>query len=85
LAVKNVNQSGSIQVYPNPVTSLFHINGLTKELSYSLTDVLGNSMRYGILKAGDNTVDASNIPSGIYFLKFTNEEGLVEVKKITKE
>lgn len=70
-------------VYPNPALDIIHIQGVTSQIKntliYSVTGQL-------ILPAPLNseTINISNLPSGIYFLEIITSEGDKQIQKFIK-
>ncbi len=72
-----------VQVYPNPVTDAFHINGLNGISTLSLTDLSGRLMLQK--QVSDNeSVSINTFPQGIYVLKISNKDSVCE-RKIVKQ
>ena len=40
---------------------------------------------YSQLNSGHNTIDVSNLSSGVYFIKMQNEQGIVSQEKFIKD
>lgn len=90
--VNELTQSIGLNVFPNPVSSIFKINFTLSDVSevkYSLTDVLGktiiqsNKQKYDI---GEHQIEVniSHLPEGIYILQF-ELNGQKMARKIVKE
>ncbi|WP_448606110.1 M4 family metallopeptidase [Paenimyroides ceti] len=76
--------NNKISAYPNPVTDKsFTINvGFTETTSFEIYDVLGKKVRNAtVLQEGENTINVSEIQTGIYILKF-NVNGKSLSKKL---
>lgn len=59
-----------IELFPNPVETTFYI--LTNEQSiYILYDIMGKIIIEGQLQVGKNQIDISNLPKGLYLIKYT--------------
>jgi len=69
-----------VQLYPNPVNGILHINGL-KDASVKLFSVNGKEMMSLDTFSG-NSIDVSLLPAGIYIMNVTTNEGLQVRKKI---
>lgn len=76
----NETQSLSIKIYPNPTQLSFQINNDVLGLLeiYSLNGTLIYSELIGLNK----TIDVSQFEKGIYFIKFSNTEGIATKKLI---
>ena len=70
----------AVRCYPNPVQNVLNVNGGTGSLD--VRDVQGN-----VLLAQEHelssTLDFSNLPHGVYFVRLTNESGQF-VQKVIK-
>ena len=72
----------SIDVFPNPTNNTLYVK-LNKKASYSLLDGIGKIRMVGDLFKAENSINLSQLASGIYFLKIkTNNQ--VEIKKVVK-
>ena len=72
-----------IHTYPNPVTDVLHVT--TTELQhYVLHNLMGVVVLQGSLDK-QNSIDMKAIPSGIYLLQLTNQEGQRTVLRVVKE
>ncbi len=67
LDIADLSLSGTM-IYPNPVTNNLNIH-TSKIMSYQLRDITGKLIKKGNLKVGDNQLDISNYPAGIYILQ----------------
>ena len=74
--ITDVEESQSIVdilIYPNPTNSLINIQRNTDEkTNFELVSALGENVFSGILQTSNETLDISQFPTGIYFLKFEN-------------
>ncbi|MDO5980801.1 T9SS type A sorting domain-containing protein [Flavivirga spongiicola] len=67
LSVKE-NQINQLRVYPNPATKHITIQKSNDKIeTITLINLLGESV-YSIYKANTNSIDVSNLPSGMYIL-----------------
>ncbi|MFN5983157.1 MAG: T9SS type A sorting domain-containing protein [Fluviicola sp.] len=68
----------NFSIYPQPFTNAFTISSrseLTSPLSYQLVDVFGRIHLQGKLENQTQTIDAKDLPAGMYFLKIDNGDG----------
>ena len=83
--INNIVAIENIEIYPNPTNRVFNLQ-MSKfaNVQIAIYDVMGEKVYSSII-----TNQSSNInleaPSGIYFLKITNQDGSSAVKKIIKE
>jgi hypothetical protein len=75
-----------MDIYPNPTTGIITIelSQTAKESVLAIININGQELLKHQLKANKTQIDISNLKSGIYFAKLTNEN-TVEVRKIVKE
>jgi hypothetical protein len=80
----NTIEENTIQVYPNPATSIVTIS-VTDVDSYNLsvTDLTGKIVMTKSLNGIQNTIDISNLATGAYFFNLSSGEKN-EVVKILK-
>ncbi len=74
-----------VEIYPNPVSDALHIklNATGNGYSYSLVNILGQSVTQGHLHQGTTTIPVKDFDNGVYFLKITGPSNqIVNVKKI---
>jgi len=75
----------SIKLFPNPSeTGVFYLELVnSSKVSYTVLSQLGNSITSGSLvaSASQATLDLSNLPSGVYFIKLSSGDNVV-VKKL---
>jgi Cu/Zn superoxide dismutase len=85
------NLVGKMNVYPNPSSSSTTVyisaaRGMTARLT--VTDVLGKVVynAQSQLYTGDNylSIDASALQNGLYFIRLSNEEGVLAADKLIK-
>ena len=75
--------TNTTHTYPNPVTDVLHVT--TTELQhYVLHNLMGVVVLQGSLDK-QNSIDMKAIPSGIYLLQLTNQEGQRTVLRVVKE
>lgn len=72
-----------VSLYPNPVQNSLFID--TDEiLGYHLYSILGSKISEGTLSVG-NSIDCSNLTSGVYLLNLTNVFGNISTVKFVKQ
>mgnify|MGYP000343419055 CR=1 FL=1 len=73
-----------VSVYPNPATEIVNIslNEDSKNVSFSLYNVLGDVVLSTKLVAGTNTVKVGALPNGMYFYSILKEGDVIETKKL---
>ena len=68
----SLNQE-TIQLYPNPVQGDVLFLELPEPMSYRLMDVLGKEIQQGKWAAGQQRLDVSQLPKGIYLLQLPGQ------------
>ncbi len=81
---KSINISENISVSPNPASTTATISGLSNEeaYSYQLFDVNGALVATASLSASNNSIDVSNLSSGMYFINIISETDQKVIKLI---
>jgi len=70
-----------IKIYPNPISHLLHIINMGDAIDIEMIDVQGKSMgKWNI--SNSSTIDVSNLPTGMYYLKYFSSNCCLEIKKI---
>jgi putative transposon-encoded protein len=74
-----------VKIYPNPTTGQLKIeNGELKIENIAIYDMMGQTVSYLMSHISHPiSIDISNLPSGIYFIRIRTEAGIV-TKKIVK-
>ena len=75
----NDNDLESVQIYPNPVNDILHIQHSHSNFKLKLSDISGKVVME--CKHG-NQIDISNIEKGIYLLELENEGNLKSIRVI---
>ncbi len=71
LTTTDFEQDNLIKFYPNPSSDFIQISGLTKEMNYTLHNILGAKLSEGTV-LNDEKIDVQDLTNGLYFLKFEN-------------
>ncbi len=74
--IENLNDAGSVFIYPNPASEALFIGAKTGTLlkGYSIQNILGQRIREGIPQ-GRLAIDVSDLTNGTYFLKINTNKG----------
>lgn len=70
----------SIKIYPNPASNFIKISGLTKEVSYSIYNILGSGISKGKI-SNNEKLDIQQLSQGLYLLKFENGNTIKLIKE----
>jgi hypothetical protein len=77
------NELSSLNVYPNPSTGVFNINGLSSNVKMTVSNAQGQEL-YSKFVTGNTQLDLTSQPKGIYFIKFMNDSSLRVEKVVIK-
>ena len=69
------NSNLNVEVYPNPAEGFVNVTAEGLQ-SIELIDMMGRAVSQISASQSATTIDLSNIPSGIYFLRVTTETGV---------
>lgn len=75
------NNISKIIVFPNPTKDFATISTDT-EATYSLVNIQGQILQQGKLVRGDNALDVSQYPSGLYFINLKTDKSSTSLKLI---
>jgi len=86
-SVNSVDESvhTGIQLFPNPASDILTVTGLRSGMDVSIFDTSGKIVVFMMISGSYHAdIDISHLKNGIYFLRITDEIGVVEpmVKKI---
>jgi hypothetical protein len=74
----------SVNVYPNPVSDILHVNINSNILSRAVIyNAAGKNISTTILQNGDNTINIKNLPNGMYVVKVLSDND-AKVYRINK-
>ena len=71
-----------INMYPNPVSDVLHIDGISSDINYEIYNAAGQ--RLGVGKMTDHTINVGHLIQGIYFIQLNEKEGSNRFKFIKK-
>lgn len=81
-AVHETSRLQKLEVYPNPVSDVLYIKGLSCEtIEYAIFNVLGQKVAEG---ASNGSISVADLEKGIYVLQIKGEEHLETAKFIVK-
>ncbi len=76
--------SRSFSVYPNPVRTTFSVEMTTNNnVKYAIYTTTGKQVKAGSISASSNVINVSDLPAGIYSIKFNDGQKEI-VKKLIK-
>lgn len=77
----NKKLDSKVAVYPNPATDKLHIEGVNSEAVCILFSMSGQQVLSHKLDGGQQAIDLSSLPPGVYFLSIKQDD-MVERKKL---
>jgi len=84
LNVNNVKRN-NVEIYPNPATTKLNINlETTKTVTIKVYNVLGQVQKTHTHTGTTSTMDVNDLAAGIYFLRYTTDDGKVISKQFKK-
>ncbi len=74
----------SVSFFPNPAIDLvtYNLEGQNGNTSIDLLDASGKVVATEIAQSTRGTLDVSSLPSGIYMMRFTNEESVTTARMV---
>jgi hypothetical protein len=87
VGVKENLYSGNVLVSPNPTNGLLNIsfNSIPQNTKIELYNSIGALVLSETMTNKNNTINVSDLSSGIYFMKVLEGNGVVAAKKVVKE
>jgi len=82
--------NGTLKIYPNPTRGLFNVEFATAsaaDAEISIVNMVGQVISTEVVTVNglyNNQFDLSNESAGVYFIKFTTEDGVL-TERITVE
>lgn len=71
----------SVVVYPNPAESIVNVKGLTLGNHVEILTSLGSRLTMFKAESEEQTLDVSQLPSGIYFIRINSTQVVQFIKK----
>jgi hypothetical protein len=71
-------------VYPNPTSDILYFKGIKNITQITIYDVTGNAHQDASINYATNSIDLSNLNTGVFFIQFQTDN-IILVKKIIKE
>jgi hypothetical protein len=68
-------------IFPNPASTFITVQ-LNTNATYTMSNLLGEFVSTGILNNGENKLDLSSYPSGIYLLSFFDQNQQIHTQRI---
>ena len=77
------NPKTNLVVYPNPVSDILQMSSESTIDTYKIMNIQGAVLKEG--KPIENTIDVSNLSSGLYFLQVKFGNGYEQIQRIVKK
>ena len=82
--ITNIEQTQSINIYPNPANDRLYIETQTLTQTIEIFDIYGRRQKSIVNCQRSTVIDLSELKSGLYFVKINTEKGNI-VKRIIKQ
>ena len=83
--IQNINNTGSVTVYPNPANDQINIafdNIDTRGVTVSLVNVLGQAVYTGSVTGNTTSIGCKSFPAGIYTVICNSPGGRIKIEKV---
>ena len=77
--------TNEVSMHPNPAVNELYVENVSSNAEYVLFNITGIIEQTGTLQAGNNQIDISKLPMGLYILMLTTADGQRVVRKVVKE
>lgn len=82
LAVNEIQKNSEINIYPNPVSDILNISGISLETDFEIYNAIGQKVSLG--KTLDKKINVQHLIKGVYFIQL-KEKGNVQPLKFIKK
>ena len=83
ISVEEINQSGELNIYPNPTNGSLTVKTESSGKStFEVLDRFGRRVLIERTSTGSTQLNLSALPPGVYFLKVISEEGQTQIEKV---
>ncbi|PZF74499.1 T9SS type A sorting domain-containing protein [Taibaiella soli] len=80
--INNNSLLNNISIYPNPAHEQLFISGLKESVKVCITSLTGQLLQTSTLSAGNNQLNISSLPAGVYLLQLKTDTGERKTVKI---
>ncbi len=80
VSVNDLNESGLIKAYPNPVTGTLNIENAPLNASYRMMNLVGQTIESGLITSSHMLLNTENYQKGIYLLQIGDQVNKILVK-----
>lgn len=81
--VENMEVYNNLEIYPNPANDVLYINS-DKQGLIEIYDIKGKLIISKIVSDKKTVIESGFLNSGMYLVKFTDNEGSIDLKKVIK-
>lgn len=81
----HAQQQNEIEIFPNPSSGLFQIEGLALGSELSICNLMGEKLKEFSVSSGSTAIDLTAYPSGVYFLRVKLDDRNFYDKKLIKQ
>lgn len=86
IGIDEQNPESSFEIYPNPNTGIFTIKtSSASEVWIEIYDALGKQIKKELISLASVSVDISDQPKGVYFLRIIREGDPVRITRLVKD
>lgn len=82
LSTTEDHKNKAINIYPNPVSDVLHIDGISSDINYEIYNAVGRKLETD--KMTDHEVNVHHLTKGIYFILLKEKENTTRLKFIKK-
>jgi gluconolactonase len=75
-AIPSISDKPLVEIYPNPVQNVLHINLTGKAGTLEAFDISGKSVLQNEIHENNSSIDVSGLENGIYFVKVSSDNQL---------
>ncbi len=80
------NSQNNYQVYPNPTNNILNIDFPNNEnINIEIVNLFGRSLINELINENNSSVDLTNLASGIYLVKISDQTKIISIQKIIKK
>jgi hypothetical protein len=76
VGIADINGKSQIRIYPNPANDRLYISDAQSNVSFVISNIIGEELIKGQTTGGTQSIDISALPAGLYFInriKFVKE------------
>jgi hypothetical protein len=82
LSLEKVSESASLQVYPNPVTDILHIDSAMRAHQVAVYQLSGVKVLAATVSENKQKLDVSSLSAGVYIMRISHDKGSQYVRFI---